>query len=226
MINVGDSSMHDASLEEHANIIKEEMLHELDLGLEYIQFLISKMYGGIAGWFLNPIARLIYHLMARKDIREKCIAQIDIVLDCALKYDGKNLEELIEENFEQYIFNDQSFHHCKKQHKVYPVIEGIMKDIFKSRIEPAHKMLYSKGDSYDELTKSAFTQKEDALNNLQRELEFSYDVMGVIKEHKKVMKIPSFVRDKIITIMEQGQKYAEERLTSRIDEIYEFNGYE
>ena len=229
MINVGDSSMHNGpnnSLEENAHIVKEELIREMDRGLDYIQKLINNMYGGVAGWFLNPIARLIYHIMARKDIREKCIAQIDIVLDCAMKYDGHNLDQLVEENFEDYIYNDQSFHHCKKNHKVYPIIEGLMKDLFKSRIEPAHRLLTSKGSCYEELTQNAFSKKQDALDNLQRELEFSYKVLGVIKKNKNVMKIPSFVRNKIIHIMELGQKYAKERLTERIDEIYNFNGHE
>ena len=226
MINAGDSSMHKESLEENALIIKEEMIKELDLGLEYIQVLISNMYGGVAGWFLNPIARLIYHIMARKDIREKCISQIDIVLDCALNYDGKNLESLVEENFEEYIFNDQSYHRCKKKHRVYPIIEGIMKDIFRSRIEPAHRLLFSKGTCYAELTQNAFSEKQEALDNLQRELDFSDQVLDVIKENRRVMKVPSFIRGKILHVMELGQQYAKTRMTSRIDEIYEFNGHE
>ncbi|MFX1293591.1 MAG: hypothetical protein ACFFD2_01845 [Promethearchaeota archaeon] len=225
LINVGGPPIYDDSLIENAEIIKKEMIRELDLGLEYIQVLISNMFGGITGWFLNPIARLIYHIMARKDIREKCIAQIDIVLDCAMKYNGSNLDTLVETNFEEYIFNDQSFHHCKKKHKVYPIIENIMKDIFKSRIEPAHKLLNSEGSCYEELTQNAFSEKEDAINNLQRELDFSYKVLGVIKENKKIMKIPSFVRGKILHIMELGQNYAKKRFITRIDEIYEFNGH-
>ncbi|HUY01517.1 MAG TPA: hypothetical protein VMV49_18280 [Candidatus Deferrimicrobium sp.] len=212
-------------MQEKAQIVKSELLHEMDLGLEYIQVCIGSMYGGITGWFLNPIARLIYNIMARKDIREKAIAQIDIVLDCAIKYDGKNLEVLLEDNFEDYLLNDQSFHRCKKSHKTYPIIEGIMKELFKSRIEPAHKLLSSNGTCYEELTQSAYAEKQNALDNLQRELGFSYKVLSVVKENKKVMKLPSFTRDSIIKIMELGQKYAKERLTQRIDEIYEFNGH-
>jgi hypothetical protein len=142
-----------------------------------------------------------------------------------MKYDGRNLEALIDEHFEDYLLNDQSFHRCKKNHKTYPIIEGTMKELFKSRIEPAHKILSSDGTCYEELTQSAYAEKQDALDNLQRELDFSYKVLGVVKENKKVMKLPSFTRDPIIKIMELGQKYAKERLTQRINEIYQFNGH-
>jgi len=225
MINAGDASMQNSSLQENAAIIKEELIKEMDRGLDYIQVCLGRMYGGITGWFFNPIARLIYNIMARKDIREKAINQIDIVLDCAVKYREDNLEELIEENFESYITNDQSFHRCKKQHKAYPVIQGIMKDVFKHRIQPAHRLLASEGTSYEQLTKSAFAEKEDALKNLQQELEFSYKVLEVITQNKSVIKLPSFVREPIIKIMKLGQTYAKERLTYRIDEIYEHNGH-
>ena len=225
MINVGEPSMHIDSLQEHAQFIKEELIKEMDMGLDYIQTCIGNMYGGVTGWFLNPIARLVYHIMARKDIRDKAIAQIDIVLDCAMKYNGSNLDQLIQENFEDYMLNDQSFHRCKKNHKVYPIIEGIMKDLFKSRIEPTHKLLNSNGNCYEELTKNAFSEKEFALGNLQRELDFSYKVLDVIKEHRRVIKLPSFVRSPVIKIMQFGQQYAKERLTERINEIYEFNGH-
>ncbi len=232
MINTGDSPMHsehreDPIREDHARIIKEELVKEMDKGLEYIQTCLGQMFGeGLAGWFLNPIARLIYHIMARKDIRDKTIRQIDVVLDCAMKFNGSNLDGLIEEHFEDYMLNDQSFHRCKKNHKAYPVIEGIMKDLFKSRIGPAHKLIISQGTCYEELTRIAFTEKQAAMDNLQRELEFSYKVLGVIKENKKVVKLPSFVRQPIIRIMELGQKYAKERLSQRIDEIYEFDGHQ
>jgi hypothetical protein len=225
MTIVGDPRMSDDSYEEHAQIVKEEMISEMDLGLDHIQGLISNMYGGVAGWFLNPIARLLYHIMARKDIREKAIAQIDIVLECAMRYNGKNLEELVEDKIEDYLFNDQSFHRCRKSHKAYSSIEGIMKEVFKSRIEPAHRLVISEGNCYAELTKNAYNEKQQALDNLQRELEFSYEVLDIIKNNKRVMKVPSFIRDKIIHIMELGQKYAKERLTQRVHEIYEFNGH-
>ena len=228
MINVGEPSMHDDSLLEKAQIVKEELINEMDYGLEYIKVCVGKMYGGIKGWFFNPIAKLVYHIMARKDIREKAIGQIDIVLECAMKYDpnGSNLADLVEENFEEYLINDQAFHRCKKNHKTYPAIEGIMKDLFKSRIKPAHRLISSTGTCYAELTTNAFPEKQDALDNLQRELNFSYEVIGIVKENKSVMKIPSFIRDGIIRIMELGQQYAKERLTQRIDEIFQYNGHE
>ncbi|MDD1777305.1 MAG: hypothetical protein LUQ65_03980 [Candidatus Helarchaeota archaeon] len=217
--------MDNFTQQEHAQIVKEEMVREMDMGLDHIQVTLGRMYGGISGWFLNPIARLIYNIMARKDIRDKAINQIDIVLDCAMKYRGGNLDELIEANFEAYITNDQSFHHCKKQHKAYPAIEGIMKEVFKHRIEPAHRLLTSEGTCYEELTQNAFAEKEGALENLQKELEFVSQVMDVIKHNKSALKIPTFVREPIIKIMALGQDYARERLTHRIDEIYEYNGH-
>ncbi len=225
MINAGDPSMQNFTQQEHAQMIKEELIREMDKGLDHIQVCLGRMYGGLTGWFLNPIARLIYNIMARKDIRDKAINQIDIVLDCAMKYRNGNLDELIEENFEAYILNDQSFHRCKKQHKAYPAIEGIMKEVFKHRIEPARRLLTSEGTCYEELTQNAFTAKEGALENLQKELDFVYQVLDVIKRNKGVMKIPSFVREPIIKIMWLGHEYARERMTQRIDEIYEYNGH-
>jgi hypothetical protein len=225
MIKTGEPPMENFTQQEHAQIVKEEMVREMDKGLDHIQVSLGRMYGGLTGWFLNPIARLIYNLMARKDIRDKAINQIDIILDCAMKYRGENLEELIEENFDAYISNDQSFHHCKKQHKAYPAIEGIMKEVFKHRIEPAHRLLTSDGTCYEELTQNAFAAKEGALENLQKELEYVCQVLEVIKHNKGVMKIPSFVREPMIKIMVLGHEYARERLTHRIDEIYEYNGH-
>ncbi len=225
MIKVGDPSMYDDSTLEHAELVKEEMINEMDTGLDYIQVCIGKMYGGFTGWLFNPIAKLIYNILARKDIRDKAINQIDIILECAMKYDGNNIDALVDEHIVDYMLNDQSFHRCRKNHKAYPIIEGIMKDLFRSRIKPARRLLTSSGTCYEELTKNAYAKKQDALDNLQRELEFSYEVIGVVKENKNVMKLPSFVRNGIIRIMELGQIYAKERLTERINEIYKFNGH-
>jgi len=66
MIKIGDSLMPDNPYERHAQIVKEEMISEMDLGLDHIQKLISHMYGGVAGWFLNPFARWPVRTFVRK----------------------------------------------------------------------------------------------------------------------------------------------------------------
>ncbi|MHA1230788.1 MAG: hypothetical protein ACTSPQ_09090 [Candidatus Helarchaeota archaeon] len=227
-----------SSIEKNSKIIKEELVTQMNIGLGNVSRLIGRMFGnGVTGFFLNPVAKLIYNIMLSDDIKKKTKNQIDIILECANLYhlglnggsiDYRNtpksekervLNEIIDKYFEVYRKNDQSFHHCKKSHKIYPEIERIMKEVFKSRIEPAKQLLTSTGETYDELTRNAFT-KEEAIANVDREFRATEDLLALLKKHMDVMDVPSFVRKKIVKIMIDALELTKKQIYGRIDEIY------
>ncbi|MHA1251257.1 MAG: hypothetical protein ACTSRP_14805 [Candidatus Helarchaeota archaeon] len=212
-----------SSIEKNSKIIKEELVTQMNIGLGNVSRLIGRMFGnGVTGFFLNPVAKLIYNIMLSDDIKKKTKNQIDIILECANLYhlglnggsiDYRNtpksekervLNEIIDKYFEVYRKNDQSFHHCKKSHKIYPEIERIMKEVFKSRIEPA---------------RNAFT-KEEAIANVDREFRATEDLLALLKKHMDVMDVPSFVRKKIVKIMIDALELTKKQIYGRIDEIY------
>ncbi|MHA1309824.1 MAG: hypothetical protein ACTSWR_08850 [Candidatus Helarchaeota archaeon] len=212
----------------------------MNIGLGHVDKLIGKMFGnGLSGIIFNPIARLIYKIMLSDDIRKKTKNQIDIILECANLYNellkenenkdpelslqqkkDKILNEIIEKYFEDYRLNDQSFHHCKKNHVIYPKIETMMKEVFRSRIEPANQLLTSSGETYDELTRNAFS-KEEALANVNREFKATAEMLKLLKENMDVIEVPAFVRRKIVKIMIDAFEMTKKQLYARIDEIFE-----
>ncbi|MHA1269944.1 MAG: hypothetical protein ACTSPY_09190 [Candidatus Helarchaeota archaeon] len=225
-----------SSIEKNNQIIKDELVEQMNIGLGHVNKLLGRIFGnGLSGLILNPIAKLIYKIMLSDDIRKKTKNQIDIVLECAnlfnKKLNGGGIESpskedvlnsIINEYFEDYRQNDQSFHHCKKKHRVYPKIELMMKEVFKSRIEPANQLLISNGNTYDELARHAFS-KEEALANLDREFKATAEMLELLKENMDVLDVPYFIRKRIIEIMVKAFEMTKKQLYSRIDEI--FNEY-
>jgi len=230
------------TIEKNRRIVKGELVEQMNIGLKHIEKLIGRMYGGVlTGLILNPIAKLIYRIMLSDDIKKKTKKQIDIILECAnlfnsrikeIENNGKNknfkaekeriLNEIIDRYFEDYRQNDQSFHHCKKEHKIYPQIEHIMKEVFRARIEPAKQLLTSYGNNYDELARNAFT-KEEALANVNREFKATAELLELIKNNMDIIDVPSIIRSKIVDIMLKAFEMTKKQLYGRIDEIY--NGY-
>ncbi|MBD3228205.1 MAG: hypothetical protein GF329_08445 [Candidatus Lokiarchaeota archaeon] len=225
-----------SSEEKNTNIVREELIEQMDIGLKNVNKLLGKMFGtGISGWILNPIAKLIYKIMLSDEIKDKTKNQIDIILECADLYrSGLNggskvsvdkeelLDRIIEEHFEDYKDNDQSFHHCKKKHESYPTIVKIMKEVFRSRIEPAKKLLTSEGATYSELARDAFS-KEEAVSNVDREFDATEELLDILKENLDVMNVPSFIRRRILKIMIEALDKTKDQIYGRIDEIYRNN---
>jgi hypothetical protein len=227
--------MSSKKIGKNREIIKEELIEQMDIGLRNVSKLIGKMFGtGVTGLFLNPIAKLIYRIMLSDDIKEKTKNQIDIVLECADLYKNrlnggskephhdknKKLDAIVDEYYEEYRENDQSFHHCKKKHEIYPEVEKRMKEVFRSRIEPAKNLLTSQGDTYDELTRHIMG-KEEALANVNREFRASTEMLELLKENMDLLDVPNFIRRRIVKIMIEALKVTKGQIYSRIDEIYD-----
>jgi hypothetical protein len=45
MIKIGEAPMENPTQQEHAQIVKEEMIREMDMGLDHIQVCLGRMYG-------------------------------------------------------------------------------------------------------------------------------------------------------------------------------------
>ena len=228
-----------SSIEKNGKLIKDELVEQMNEGLGHLNKLLGRMFGtGVTGFILNPIARLLYKILLSEDIKHKTKNQIDIVLECANLYKSglnggsngdingdtnekkdSNLDNIIDEYFEDYRENDQSFHHCRKKHKIYPEIEQRMKEVFKSRIEPANKLLYSDGNSYGELSRDAF-KKEEAYANVDREFNSTAEMLELLKENVDVMDVPGFIRLRIIRIMIKAFNMTKKQIYDRLEAIY------
>ncbi|MHA1798393.1 MAG: hypothetical protein ACTSVY_08080 [Candidatus Helarchaeota archaeon] len=170
-------------IKKNQQILKETWITELDETLANVRAQTKTFWGGIAGFFLNPIVSVIYNFFLSPEIREKTLNQIDILLEAAEAYNGDD-QKLIDEYFEEFKKNDIAYIRCKKKHPKFQEILEKMKIYFVHRVASTAKLIRSKGNTHGELIVNNYPTLEDAKADLNMQLNDAEDQLDFTIEHK------------------------------------------
>lgn len=202
--------------QKNAEILRQQWKNELNDTLIEVEHLIREdFYSGIWGLLFNRIVGFVYSFLLSKDIKEKIIRQMEVLLDASREYDG-NIEEIVERFFELYLLEDASWDRAKKNHSKTPELKERYKRSFITLVKETNTILHAEGNNYDELYVNAYKTEEEAcrstfciIDNAIEDLEFAI-------EHNMI-KINRLVRDPIIRILrreiEIGREYYEKKIT-------------
>ena len=196
--------------------------------LEYGKSLIdSELDTGLLDIIIKPIIKTFYNYWSNNDAKQGTLEQISLTLNCGRKLASNGLdssitlETLVEENFPQYLKSDQLSRYCHATHKNFKQIKQIVKDTFSHRIKES-VMLFKVQDeveSYDDLVKAAFTNKEDARATLVKQLDFTSNAISIIEKDTSILKLPTG-KKLLIKTLRKGFNETRQNLESNIDNIY------
>ena len=196
--------------------------------LEYGKSLIdSELDAGLLDIIIKPIIKTFYNYWSNNDAKQGTLEQISLTLNCGRKLASNGLdssitlETLVEENFPRYLKSDQLSRYCHATHKNFKQIKQIVKDTFSHRIKES-VMLFKVQDeveSYDDLVKAAFTNKEDARATLVKQLDFTSNAISIIEKDTSILKLPTG-KKLLIKTLRKGFDETRQNLISNINNIY------
>ncbi|TFG07524.1 MAG: hypothetical protein EU539_04680 [Promethearchaeota archaeon] len=219
--------MNNEYLERNYQIIREKMIEEMELALEFGKQLVeSELDAGILDFVIKPIIKSFYSYWSAHDAKVGTLEQIRVTMDCAkrLVVNGNTQEKFskeIEENFPIYLENDQTFKQCKKNHKNFEKLIEVNKEAFITQVQDAVYLLKTDDDikDYDELIRAAFKTKAQAFESLMRQLEFNDRAIKIVEKDKSILKIPTG-KHIIVKVLRKGFIQTKEYLLERLDNIY------
>jgi hypothetical protein len=202
-------------LPQQAEILRRTLVERLDEGLRYVDYRISRLYGGIFGKIVNPVIYQIYAFLGKKEIRRRALRQIDILIECASIYKSKNDGKVLDEYLDEYLENDESWVRRKWDD---PKLREILREVFKMRVESLSMVLVARGDTYDALIRDAFPDRGKAQEWLSKQLLFVREMVSLAEEGK--IEIPPLIRTEILSLIRATYNYAERRLQEELQLIY------
>ncbi|MHA1680594.1 MAG: hypothetical protein ACTSUE_06265 [Promethearchaeota archaeon] len=205
------------------NIIKEEMIREMDIGFDYVDDLMENTKKkGLFGSIMHSLEKFVFKYFARDNVRGKTIRQMDIIFESAKEYrQGASVQELGKKYFKEYIRNDETYERCHKKHAKFNIIVDNIKIGFESRIKQTTLMLErGKGTTYADIVKTAFLNKEEAIDFLSKELQCVKNEIDVLIEYPEILKVP-VAKQRILEIIVLGYEYAWKRLFANLDLYYD-----
>ncbi|MFW5895444.1 MAG: hypothetical protein ACOCT9_01740 [archaeon] len=214
-------------IERNYEIIRKKMIEQMEHSLEFGQSLIdSELDAGLFNFVVKPVVKSFYKYWSENDAKEGTMQQIEATLDCGKKIveNGINEEqkdEVIEQFFPKYLKGDQTYRQCKKSHRKFNDLKKITKDCFITQVEEVVKFLKVNGevDDYDDLTKSAYKSKQEAVKALKTQLGYNDAGIRIVEKNPSILKVPTG-KNIILKVLRKGFKDTKNELMGNIERIY------
>ena len=215
-------------IERNYKLIKERMVEQTDISLEYGREIIeSELDVGALNVVVKPIVRAFYKYWSDKDARIGTLEQIRVTLDSAreLAQNSENSKEqfdrVINRNFPVYLKNDQTYRACRKNHSNYDKLKEITKQSFITQVEESILLLQTQEDvrDYNELSKVTFKTKENAYKALKRQLDFNEAGISIVEKDDSILNVMAG-KNIILKALRKGFERTKEKLIEELDYIF------
>jgi len=197
----------------------------MDFGREIIE---EEVNVGLLNIIVKPIVRAFYSYWSNNEIRKGTIKQIKTVIDSAkslLNVDipGKEYEEVIENNFKDFLDGDSTSKRCKKYHKNYKKLEQNLLENFRDKVKEA--ILFLKADeddveTYEDLTRNVYKTKDLAYKALITQLNFTDDGIKVIESDISIIDVPA-AKKLIVRALRRGFEMTKKELLQNLEATYD-----
>jgi hypothetical protein len=215
-------------IERNYKLIKERMVEQTDISLEYGREIIeSELDAGALNVVVKPIVRAFYKYWSDKDARIGTLEQIRVTLDSAKELaqnseiSKEQFDKVINKNFPIYLKNDQTYRACRKNHNNYDKLKEITKQSFITQVEESILLLQTQEDvrDYNELSKVTFKTKENAYKALKRQLDFNEAGISIVEKDDSILNVIAG-KNIILTALRKGFERTKEKLIEELDYIF------
>jgi hypothetical protein len=227
-LNIHNSVASMDYIERNYNLIRERMIEQTDISLEYGREIIeSELDAGALNVIVKPIVKAFYKYWSDKDARVGTLEQIRITLDSAkeLVKNGEITKErfdrVINKNFSLYLKNDQTDRACKKNHINYDKLKNITKQSFITQVEESILLLQTKEDikDYNDLSRVTFKTKENAYKALKRQLDFNDAGISIVEQDDSILNVLAG-KNIILNALRKGFELTKKKLIEELDQIF------
>lgn len=215
-------------IERNYNLIRERMIEQTDISLEYGREIIeSELDAGALNVIVKPIVKAFYKYWSDKDARVGTLEQIRITLESAkeLVKNGEitqeRFERVIDKNFSIYLKNDQTDRACKKNHNNYKKLKEITKSCFITQVEESILLLRTKDEvkDYNELSRITYKTKENAYKALKRQLDFNDAGISIVEQDDSILNVIAG-KNIILKALRKGFEQTKKTLIEELDQIF------
>ncbi|MBY9008045.1 MAG: hypothetical protein KGD63_14990 [Candidatus Lokiarchaeota archaeon] len=214
-------------IERNFKIIEEEMIQRMNNALNFGRELIdSELQAGLFNPVLKPLIKTFYDSWSKKNAKVGTLKQIKITLTCGklLIQNGSGKEkfnDVIEENFQEYLEGDQTYTHCNRKNKNFEKLKDINKKLFSLQVGDVMKMMQTKENigNYDELTRVVFKTKKDAYDALIKNINYNDEAIALVEKNPSILKIP-IGKKIILKLLRKGFEHTKLDLIQYLDIIY------
>jgi len=214
-------------IDRNYEIIKKRMICQMEDAIYRGKELIdSELNKGILDLITKPILKTFYNYWSNKELKGGTLKQIKVTLDSAknLILNGnaaEDFDKIIEKSFPIYLSGDQTDLQCKKTHSDYSKLREINKKAYIAQVKGAIDMLKvtDPAQTYDDLVRLAFKDRESAYNSLSEQLDFTDECIKIVENDPSILKVP-VAKNLILKILRKGFEKTKIDLNNDLDKSF------
>lgn len=201
-------------------ILRAKVLVEMDKGARFLEQRVARMFPGLAGLFLNPLASLAFHAVGREEIVRRASAQADILLQAARDH-GRRPEAVSDGHLTRYLQHDEAFARANRRHPRFPELEALVREIYVARVEPASMLLHrGMGETYNDLVRSVYPSKDHARRVVDREFLHGDRLFHLVREERDLLHAPPLVRREVFDVLRDTYDWYKATVHRNVDDVY------
>ncbi|MBD3351983.1 MAG: hypothetical protein GF364_10905 [Candidatus Lokiarchaeota archaeon] len=208
----------------NVKIIRKKLKGQIDHSLEKGNKYIDKELSGPFNLLLREAVKLYYNGIKKQDMARGTSTQIDVTLaagkEAALN-PNKDLDEIIDKYYSQYLKADQTTRALRKSHKNYKWCVENQKKTFKAQIESLVPMLLCEApniDSYFSLVKATFKTHKKTMDALMKQRPYMEAGINKIAEDKTILDLP-MGREILFNVLKGGYSETWDELEEEVNNI-------
>jgi hypothetical protein len=187
---------------------------------------MKHLYQGFLGSLLNPLAHGVFSFIAKEDIRQRGIKQIDLILDVAaaeVNYKGNinsAVHRAVERHLNEFLAVDEIWHRCNKDDGKISEMRAILKDAFRNRLEGVVRLMAGDGSDYVSLARASFPKRSDLEALCMGQFQIAEKAAHLIESERDLLRAPHIARKELVAVLKSVLKYGEKMVNDRLDEVY------
>ena len=212
--------------ERNITLFKNQLIKTIDSRLAFGKKLIeAELKSSPFDIIIKPIVNTFYDFYS-KDARRGILNQIEIIIKCGNLIISKGeIQEIfnaeVENMFPEYLKGDQLSGMSKKNHKNYPKLKAVLREVFISQIKESIILFEVKEDvnDYNGLIRAAFKTREDAYRTLITQLNSYDECLRIIEKDLSILTFPTG-KQRIFNVLKRGSEESNRDFIKNLDEIY------
>ena len=206
-------------------MMEQPVEKRIEIYMEYFTKMIKETLNELGEMFRKKSALpldIIFQLVVGPETEKRLLTQKEVVLEGAQIYDGTEAtnQKLVEELFPIYLRRDNHNSNLKKNDAKYPEAKEIIKKIFLTRCAIDHEHLKGYGQTYDDIVKTAFKDKETALKTIGEEFEYIDELNNFILNRRRIVNVPGIVRTDVIDAAKETGGMIKKKIFEEIERVY------
>ncbi|MBI2061457.1 MAG: hypothetical protein HYT87_17090 [Nitrospirae bacterium] len=201
-------------------IIMDDFDRELNESFKYLEGKLGDVFGGPLGRIVRKVADELFGWFVKMGGTERGRRSFEMILDEAQRFNGKNVDDIIEKSMEAYLKLNELFLRADRNHESLDKLKALLHEEYEARLKIYGPLMGATADSYGELVRKTFPDRKVLDKLMKDQFDATEKVLDLIANENGLMRIPTLVRKPVLKVVRSSYALMRERIEKGTDKIY------